>query len=327
MSRNRAASSQMTSPHAPRILIAAPIPADLRAALAQRYEVVDRADVRGWPAEPAAGFAVAVTTSMNGIDAPTIDALPDLRLVLCQGAGIDRLDLAAARRRGIAVTHTPDELADDVGEAAIAMIYAVMRRVAEADRFVRAGRWGKERIAPSTRVAGKTLGIVGLGRIGRRVAQLGQAIGMTILYFGRRPADAPYAFVADLHQLASQSDVLVLSCPGGDATRHLINKPVLDRLGPQGFLVNVSRGSVVDEAALIEALQTGAIAGAALDVFASEPNLDPRFLALENVVLQPHSTSITHETRAAMIGRILADLDAFLHGRPFQDAAASAPAR
>ena len=306
----------------PKILITAPIPPDLRAALAQRYTVVDRAELPGWPQQPAPGFAVAVTTSMSGIDAAMFDALPDLRIVLCQGAGTDRLDLAGARRLGIAVAYTPDELADDVGEAAIAMIYAMMRRVAEADRFVRAGRWGRERMAPSVRVAGKAVGIVGLGRIGRRVAQLAEGIGMTVMYHGRRPANAPYPFVADLHQLAAQSDVLVLSCPGGDATRHIIDMSVLERLGSKGFLVNVSRGSVVDEAALIAALQTGVIAGAALDVFASEPNPDPRIIALENVVLQPHSTSITHETRAAMIARLLGDLDCFLHGRPFYDAAA-----
>jgi lactate dehydrogenase-like 2-hydroxyacid dehydrogenase len=147
---------------------------------------------------------------------------------------------------------------------------------------------------------------------------------MHVKYSGPRPAQLPYLFVTDLHELAAQSDVLVLSCPGGEATRHLIGRAVLERLGSKGFLINVSRGSVVDEAALIEALQNGVIAGAALDVYASEPNLDARFLALENVVLQPHSTSITHETRAAMIARLLGDLDAFLHGRPFYDAAASA---
>ena len=274
----------------PKALVIATIPPDLRAALAQHCALIAREDVAGWPAAPASGFRIAVTTSMAGLDAATLDALPDVKFVVCNGAGLDRIDLAAARARGVAIANTPDELADDVGEAVIALTYAIMRRVAEADRFVRAGRWAKERIAPSTRVFGKTIGIVGLGRIGRRAAQLAQGIGMTVLYTGRRPApDVPYTFVPDLLALAERSDVLAVSCPPGESTRGLISAQVLERLGPRGYLVNVSRGSVVDEPALIAALQNSTIAGAALDVFASEPNLDPRFLTLDNVVLQPHS--------------------------------------
>ena len=193
----------------------------------------------------------------------------------------------------------------------------------QADRFVRAGRWQKERMAPSRRVAGKHMGIVGLGRIGRRVAQRSEGIGMTVAYFGRRRVpDVAYPFVPSLHDLAAEADVLVLSCPGGEATSGLVDRDVLARLGPEGYLVNVSRGSVVDEPALLEALENRTIAGAALDVFAREPDLDPRFAALDNVVLAPHSASITHETRAAMLGRLLGDIEAFLAGRPFHDAAA-----
>ena len=299
------------------------IPPDLRTAIAQRCEMLDHAAMASWPATPAPGFIVAATTSMHGLDAATLDALPDLKIVICNGAGLDKLDLAAARARNVAICNTPDELADDVGEAVIAMTYGIMRRVAEADRFVRSGRWQKERIAPATRVHGKTMGIVGLGKIGRRAAMLATGVGMKVHYTGRRAQpDAPYPFVADLHQLAEQSDVLVLSCPATEATRNLVGKSVLERLGPKGYLINVSRGSVVDEAALIEALTGGTIAGAGLDVFASEPNLDPRFLEMSNVVLSPHSTSITHETRAAMLARLSRDLDAFLAGRPFHDAAA-----
>jgi lactate dehydrogenase-like 2-hydroxyacid dehydrogenase len=215
-----------------------------------------------------------------------------------------------------------------VAEAAIALTFAVMRRVAEADRFVRAGRWTRERMAPSRRVAGKTLGIVGLGRIGRRVAEHAAGLGMAVAYTApRRNETVPYAYVADPAALAERADVLVLCCPGGASTHHLVDHALLERLGPEGYLVNVSRGSVVDERALLEALEAGRIAGAALDVFASEPNLDPRFLALDNVVLEPHSASITHETRAAMIARLLSDIEAFLAGRPFHDAAAGAAAR
>jgi lactate dehydrogenase-like 2-hydroxyacid dehydrogenase len=267
---------------------------------------------------------VAATTSMHGIDAVRLDALPDLRIVICNGAGLDRIDLAAARIRNVAVCNTPDELADDVGEAVIAMTYGIMRRIAEADRFVRAGRWQKARIAPSRRVAGKTMGIVGLGRIGQRAAKLAAGVGMDVIYTGRKPRpDVPYGFESDLLALAKRADVLVLSCPATDETRHLVDRHVLERLGPEGYLINVSRGSVVDEVALIAALSNGTIAGAALDVFAMEPNFDPRFITLQNVVLSPHSTSITHETRAAMLARLTRDLDAFLAGRPFHDAASA----
>jgi hydroxypyruvate reductase len=202
-------------------------------------------------------------------------------------------------------------------------MFAIMRRIVEADRFVRAGRWPKERIPPSTRVAGKTVGIVGLGRIGREIARRAEALNMKVLYYGRRPQpDVGYRYVGEVLDLAGECDVLMLSCPGGEATRNLVDRNVLERLGPRGYLINVARGSVVDEPALLESLRDGTIAGAGLDVFATEPNIDPRFFELENVVLEPHSSSITYETRRAIIDRLLRDLDAFLHGRPFFDAAA-----
>jgi len=308
----------MTGRTRPRLLAVSQIPPDLRAALTQRYGLADHAG------GPAAGYDVAVTMSVFGVNAALMDTLPDIKLIACNGAGLERIDLVEAKRRGIAVCHTPDELAEDVAEGAIALTYAIMRRIVEADRFVRAGRWSKERMAPSRRLAGKTVGIFGLGRIGRLVAQRAQAIGMHVLYSGpKAKPDVPYSFVTTMLELAERSDVLILSCPGGEATRHLVGQAVLKALGPDGYLVNVARGSVVDETALIAVLQDRTIAGAALDVFASEPNLDPRFLALDNVVLQPHSASITHETRAAMLARLLGDIAAYAEGRPFHNAAAT----
>jgi lactate dehydrogenase-like 2-hydroxyacid dehydrogenase len=310
----------MTESTRPRAVCIAAVPADLRSMLAQRCSLSDLPG--SWPGDPVRGVSVAATTSMHGLDAARLDALPDLKIVICNGAGLDRIDLAAARARNVAICNTPDELADDVGEAVIAMTYGIMRRVAEADRFVRAGRWHKERIAASHRVAGKTMGIVGLGRIGRRVATLAQGVGMTVIYTGRtRHLDAPYRFEPDLLSLAAHADVLALSCAATEETRNLVGARVLERLGPDGYLINVSRGWVVDEAALIAALQNGGIAGAALDVFAAEPAIDPRLLDMPNVVLSPHSASITHETRAAMLDRLARDLDCFLAGRPFHDAA------
>jgi hydroxypyruvate reductase len=323
--RRRLLRGDLMRDRTPRLIALGPIPPDLRAALAQRYGLVDGAQTRLAAGGTAPGFDIALTMGIHGADAALMERLPDLKLIACNGAGLERIDLAAARRRGIAVCHTPDELAADVAECAIALIYAIMRRVVEADRFVRAGRWASERIGPSRRLVGKAAGVVGLGRIGRLVAQRAEAIGMRVSYFGRRAKpDAPWPFVGDILQLAEQSDVLVLCCPGGEATRNLIGRAALDRLGRDGYLVNVARGSVVDEEALIAALQEGGIAGAALDVFASEPQIDARFLALDNVVLQPHSASITHETRAAMLARLLGDIAAFVEGRPFHDAAAHA---
>ncbi|MDC7785317.1 2-hydroxyacid dehydrogenase [Rhodoplanes sp. TEM] len=300
------------------LLVLGYIPPDLRAALTERFALVELDRSR---AEPWTGFDIAVTTGIVGAGAREFDACPDLRLVVSQGIGLETIDLAEARRRGIAVAHTPDEIAEDVGDAAIAMIYAVLRGTLRADAFVRQGRWGGERIAATRRVAGRTVGVVGLGRIGRHVADRAQAIGMRVLYHARSRKDAPYEHVADVVTLAARSDVLVLACPGGEETRHLVDAAVLDALGPDGVLVNVARGSVVDEPALLEALDAGRIYGAALDVFATEPAIDPRFLALDNVVLSPHSASITRETRAAIIARVIHDIDAYRTGRPFFDAA------
>ena len=309
----------------PRILAISMIPPDLKAALDRKYGIADYATLGGAPGKPvpAPGYNIAVTMGVFGIDAPTFTALPDLRLVACNGAGLEKIDLAEARKRGVAVCHTPDELAEDVADGAIGLTYAIMRRIVGYDRFVREGRWLKERPTPTTRLAGKTMGVVGLGRIGAHIAKRGQAIGMQVKYSGpREKPDAGIPFVVDVAKLAEESDVLVLACPGGEATRGLVNRNVIEKLGANGYLVNVSRGSVVEEGALLDALEQKKIVGAALDVFATEPNIDPRFLALDNVVLAPHNASITNETRAAMVARLLGDIDAFLNGRPFYDAAA-----
>lgn len=304
------------------ILVLTTIPADLRARLAAEYDLVDRA-----AAGDLSGFRVAVTTSMAGIDEATMASLPALELVACNGAGLDKIDLAAAARRGVAIAHTPDELTEDTADFAIALLYATARRSVEADRFVRDGRWKAGRMEPSRRIFGKTMGIVGLGRIGQGVARRAAGIGMTVAYHGpRSKPGVAYRFEPHLGELAAQADVLVLSCAGGEATRHLVNAAILERLGPDGILINIARGSVVDEPALIAALQDKTIAAAGLDVFASEPAIDERFLAMENVVLAPHYASLTHETRAALVGRISADIASFLAGKPFFDAARQAAA-
>lgn len=295
------------------ILLLAALPADLRAALAERYELAE---------EPRPGIRIAVTTAMAGLTAAQLERLPEVRLVASQGTGLEKIDLAAAARHGVAVAYTPDVMTEDVADAAIGLMYAAARRVAEADRFVRAGRWGKERMRPGISLHRKAAGIAGMGRIGQAIARRCAGLGMEVAWTGPRPKpELPFTYEPNLRALAARSDVLILAVPGGAETDRMVDGPVLQALGPRGVLVNIARGSVVEEGALIAALTDGTIAAAGLDVFATEPALDPRFLALENVVLAPHSASITHETRAALIARMLGDIAAFREGRPFLDAA------
>ncbi|MEX6508449.1 2-hydroxyacid dehydrogenase [Jiella sp. M17.18] len=284
-----------------RILLLAPIPPEVRDRLAAENELVSYEKGASAP-----GFEIAVTTSMAGANAALFNLVPDLKLLLCNGTGLDAIDVAEAGRRGIVVRNTPDEVVSDTADFAIGLLYAVGRRIAEGDRFVRAGRWGAERLSPARRVSAMTIGIVGLGKIGQTIAARASGLGMTVLYTGPRRKDGvPFEYVGDVLELAERVDALILSCPGGAETRHLVDRAVLSRLGPDGIVVNVSRGSVVDEAALIAALESKSIRGAGLDVFDREPALDARFTGLENVVLSPHYAAVTLETRAA-IGEALA---------------------
>lgn len=301
------------------ILLLCPIPADLRAALADRHDLVDDRPAEG----PRPGFRIAVTTAMHGAPAALLDRLPDLRLLSSQGTGLERIDLAAAARRGVAVAYTPDVMTEDVADAAIGLMYGAARLVAEADRFVRAGRWGQERMRLGTSLHRKTAGIVGMGRIGQAIARRCAGLGMAVAWTGpRAKPDLPWPRVATLLDLATAADVLILALAAGPATERMVDAAVLRALGPRGLLVNIARGSLVDEPALLAALRHGTIAGAGLDVFAQEPALDPGFLEVSNVVLAPHSASLTHETRAALITRMLDDIEAFRSGRDFLDAAA-----
>ncbi len=300
------------------VLLLSAIPADLRAALAERFALVEDR-----PGDAPPGLRIAVTMALAGAREEQFARLPGLRLVVSQGAGLERIDLAAAARRGIAVAYTPDVMTEDVADAAIGLMYAAARRVAEADRFVRAGRWARERMGPGISLHRKAVGIAGLGRIGRAIARRCAGLGMDVAWTGPRPKpDQPWPWLPGLRALAERSDVLILAAPGGAGTDRMVDAAVLAALGPRGVLVNVARGSVVDEAALLDALERKRIAAAGLDVFASEPVPDPRFLALDNVVLAPHSASLTVETRQALIARILSDIDAFRDGRPFLNAAA-----
>lgn len=247
------------------------------------------------------GLQVAVTTSMIGADRQRLDALPDLQLLLCNGAGLDRIDLHETQQRGIEVCNTPDAVTEDTADFAIALLYAVKRRLVQGDRMVRDGAWGKEPLQPSHRVSASKVGIVGLGKIGALVAQRVKAMGAEVAY--HTPTCKPginYPYFASIHQLAAWSDVLILCCPATAATEGLVDHQVLQTLGSQGTLINIARGSVVVEEDLIRSLRDGVLGGAALDVFNNEPNINPQFRSLPNVVLSPHAAAVTNETRNQM---------------------------
>ena len=263
-------------------------------------------------------ITAAATTGAKGLARNLIERLPNLKLVASAGVGYDTIDIAACNERGILVTNTPDVLTDDVADLGLALILATQRGLVRGDRWVREGRWKREGMMPlMTTLSGKRLGIVGLGRIGKAVALRALPLGMEISYFGRsRQSAVPYRYYDDLQAMCRDVDVLILTCSGGEATRNLVNAEVLRALGPKGTLINIARGTVVDEPALIEALKTGGIAGAGLDVYASEPDPNEAFIAMDNVVLYPHHSSGTVETRDAMAQLVVDNLAAFFAGKP-----------
>lgn len=260
---------------------------------------------------------VVVTAGGRGIEADIMARLPRLKLVSCFGVGIDAIDLAYCRQHGVAITNTPDVLTDDVADLAVALMLASLRQVVAADRWVRDGHWVQRGGMPLTsRVRGKRIGVVGLGRIGMAIAQRCAAFGTEIAYHGpnRKPVDWPY--FADLTEMARWADVLIAACPGGAATRGLVSRAVLEALGPQGIFVNIARGSVVDQTALVTLLASGGLGGAGLDVFDDEPRVPAELMALPHVVLQPHHGSGTHDTRLAMGRLTLDNVAAWFAGRP-----------
>ena len=259
----------------------------------------------------------AVTTPPTGFSRRNFEALPKLEFLACFGPHCELLDLAAAKARGVVVTNTPDSTAEPVADLAMGMVVAVMRRLCEADRFVRARKWPAGVFASGSEVHGKTCGIVGFGRIGREIAKRASSFDMSVCYCGpRRKDDVAYRYFDDLESMARQSDVLIVTCPLTPATRHLVDARILGALGADGFLVNVARGAIVDEQALIAALASGQIAGAALDVFRDEPHVPAELMQMDNVVLAPHIGTSTREIREGRSEKLLADLRAYFSGKP-----------
>ena len=245
-----------------------------------------------------------------------LDALLRLEIISVFGVGYDGVPVDYCRDRGIKVTNTPDVLTDDVADVALGLILMTGRGFVRANRFVHAGEWDKRSPELTTKLGGRRVGILGLGRIGKAIAQRVRAMGMEVAYTGRKPQPVPYSYIPTLVGLAEWSDFLVVACPGGPATKNLVNAEVLSALGSKGTIVNIARGSIIDEPALVQALREGTIRNAGLDVFADEPRIPRELLSMEQVVLLPHVGSATRETRQAMGDLCKANLDAWFGGKP-----------
>lgn len=310
-------STTLRTPQNHSVLQVGPLKPSLAQTLSETY------GARQLPEEPAereaflaahGGEVTAVVTSgRSGVDATLMDALPHLGAVVNFGVGYDTTDVDAAAARGVGVSNTPDVLTDCVADTAVGLMIDAMRQFSAADRYVRAGKWPAGNYPLTHQVSNRRVGIIGLGRIGSAIAKRLNAFGCTISYHNRtEKPESPYAYVESPVALARAVDVLVVAAAGGSGTRQLVDAEVIDALGQSGYLINIARGSVVDEVALVDALTNGRLAGAGLDVFADEPNVPDALLALDNVVLLPHVGSGTVETRAAMERLTLDNLDEFL---------------
>ena len=283
--------------------------------IASRYRLT-RADKDAVPDEIASKARALITSGLDGAPGALLDRMPNLEIITVNSVGYDLVDLKKALARHIPVTHTPDVLTDDVADLAIGLMIMTSRRLGVADRFVRAGRWTREKFPVAGKVSGKKLGILGLGRIGRAIAQRAEGFGMEILYTDRARLNSNYRFLPDLVSLAKESDFLMVATSAGPDARHMVNAQVLEALGPEGILINIARGSVVDEAALLAALDDGKLGGAGLDVFEHEPNVPPVLYSRDDVVLLPHIASSTRETRGEMGRLVIRNLEAWFSGKP-----------
>lgn len=313
MNRGASERSDSGSRHVP-ILELGTIPASTGAKA--RYRINRREDLAG--NEAAAGAIRAIAAQgHDAIDTALLSRFPNLEIVANFGVGVDQIDIGAATAAGIVVTNTPDVLTDEVADLAIGLLIATVRRIPDAERHIRSGAWSSgDRYPLTTSLRQRRVGIVGMGRIGAAVARRCIAMGLDVAYHSRtRKPDAVGAYYDRLADLARDVSILIVTVPGGDATRHLIDADILDALGPAGTLVNVARGSVVDEAALVEALRSRRIADAGLDVFADEPHVPSGLMDCDNVVLLPHVGSATTTTRQAMGDLTYANLDSWFAGK------------
>jgi lactate dehydrogenase-like 2-hydroxyacid dehydrogenase len=260
--------------------------------------------------------AIAATSHKAVVDAALMSRLPNLEIVVNYGVGYDHIDASWAAEHGVIVTHTPGVLDEEVADVAMALTLATIRKLPQAERYLREGQWREAPYPLTASLRGRTMGILGLGRIGKAIAQRAAAFGLDIVYHGRRQqADAPFLFYPTLIGMARACDILMIVAPGGADTRHIVNREIIDAVGPDGIIVNIARGSLVDQEALISALREGALLGAGLDVFDDEPNVPEALLALDNAVLLPHVGSASRHTRQAMADLMIANLASWLDGK------------
>lgn len=265
----------------------------------------------------AASIRAVVGNANFGADRDLIDSLPALEIVSSFSVGLDKVDLGYCKEKGVRVTNTPDVLTDDVADLAIGLMLATLRGICECDRYVRNGLWKKGDFKLTTKFSGKKVGIIGLGRIGAAIAKRAEAFNCPISYYSRsQKPESKYKYLPSVVELASDCDILVVACPLTEQTRHIINREVLDALGPKGFLINIGRGPHIDEPELVSALVERRIAGAGLDVFENEPHVPEELFGLDNVVLLPHVGSGTVETRNAMADLVLGNLEAHFNKKP-----------
>lgn len=301
------------------ILQVAPLLPSVEKGLAHAYTVHRLpafAEQSAFLAPIAARIRGVATSGFVGVSREILSQLPKLEIVSCFGVGVDAVDTAYCRERGIAVGNTPDVLTDAVADLALNLTLSALRRTPQAERYLRQGDWAARKPVPlADDIGGKVMGVLGLGRIGLAIAKRAEAFGVKIVYHG--PREKPgigYRYYADLERMAKECDILMIACPGGRETDKIVNAAVLAALGPKGYVVNIARGSVVDEPALVQALAQGRLKGAGLDVFAQEPNVPGELLALDNVVLLPHIGSATVSTREAMGDLVLRNFAAFFAG-------------
>lgn len=299
----------------PAVLLVAPVMDALQAALDERYRVFrlyEQANIADFLSSSGAEIQAVVTRGDVGITREVLDQLPQLGVIAVFGVGTDAIDLDITRKRNIQVGITAGVLTDDVADLAMGLLLASSRRLSQGDRFVREGRWESTPPPLATKVSGKRIGLVGMGNIGQAIAHRAKGFDMTIQYTARhRNSSLDYPWHADLRTLAKESDYLVIAASGSAENRGIIDASVFSVMPKHAWLINIARGSLVDEPALIEALQNHVIAGAALDVFENEPHVSEAFFSLDNVLLQPHVASATVETRQAMSQSVLDNLDGY----------------
>jgi lactate dehydrogenase-like 2-hydroxyacid dehydrogenase len=301
------------------LVVICPLLPSIMEALEQKFSVH-----RYWQADNKSEFLAALpatrylaTDGHAGCSAQIMDSLPNLEVISCFGVGVDAIDLPAAKARNIRVTNTPEVLSDAVAELALGMMLALGRRIVDADKHIRQSKWLEGGYPLTGELTGATIGIIGLGRIGKEIANRAQAFKMQVIYHGRtkKPFE-PFIYYDNLEEMARDADWLVAVVPGGQSTAGLVNRKVMRALGPKGSIVNLGRGSLIDEVAMIELLKSGELGGAALDVFENEPEMSEELWAMENVVLSPHQGSGTHKTRWAMGDLTVRNLLAHQNGTP-----------